>query len=104
MSAPTDERNVTRKRKALADVGKDPAAGSANFAFPNDEWEDTLWRSSDVSFPAIYRHFMENSLARASSSQLADADGDGGAMCDSDLFSSFKGIDKGYKFLRLEMF
>jgi len=65
--------------------------------FPDDGWTSSLKKLPEVRFPSIYQHFMEKSLvvyARCSLDQQTDNESD------SDIFSSFKGIDKGYNFFK----
>ena len=54
----------------------------------------------DVHFPAIYQHFMEKSLVVSARMSLASIGDESDAAFDTEIFSSFKGIDKGYKFFK----
>ena len=89
---------MDRKRKAIADAGGSSVSRELLVQFPDAGWTSSLQTVPDVTFPSIYQHFMEKSLVGAARSTIStDTDTD---TSDSDVFSSFKGIDKGYNFFR----
>ena len=100
---PDGSVNVEHKRRELASTA---AGGSSSVnldltvSFPKDGWTKLLKKLPDVCFPSIYHHFMEKSLVVATRLSLASIDDDGDASTDMEIFSSFKGIDKGYNFFR----
>lgn len=55
----------------------------------------SLKKLPDVHFPAIYQHFMEKSLVVSARMSLASVGDDSDAASDTEIFSSFKGIEKG---------
>ena len=93
--------NVERKHKELVNAG---GSGSVDLdltvSFPKDGWTQSLKKLPDVCFPSIYQHFMEKSLVVAARMSLASVHDDGDESSDTEIFSSFKGIDKGYNFFR----
>ena len=93
---PDGGANVERKRQQLAASGHSVAR--PEIQFPESGWMKSLKKLPAVRFPTIYRHFMENSLVSSARSSLAAASDDSGT--DTELFSSFKGIDKRYNFFK----
>ena len=93
--------NVEHKRRELVNPG---GFGSVDMnltvSFPNDGWTKSLIKLPDVRFPSIYQHFIEKSLVVAARMSLASVGDDSDASSDTELFSSVKGIDKGYNFFR----
>ena len=98
---PDGDVNVERKRREMVNAG---GSGSVDLdltvSFPNDGWTTSLKKLPDVRFQSIYQHFMEKSLVVAARMSLASVGDDSDASSDTELFSTFKGIDKGYDFFR----
>ena len=93
--------NVERKHQELA---KDGGCVSTDLDlivfFPKDGWIKSLKKLPDVGFPTIYQYFMEKSLVVAARMSVASVADNDDADFVTELFSSLKGIDKGYNFFR----
>ena len=69
-------------------------------SFPEDGWTKSQKKLPDVCFLAIYQHFMEKSLVVSARMSPATVDNDSDVASETEIFSSFKGIDKGYNFFK----
>ena len=96
---PDGGANIDRKRKAIAESGGSNTPEDLLVQYPEVGWSNSLRTVPEVKFPAIYQHFMEKSLVGSARSSLATAPSDSD-LSESEVFSSFKGIDKGYNFFR----
>ena len=96
---PDGSANIERKRRELAEDGG-VASVDLTVSFPKDGWSNSLKKLPDVRFPSIYQHFMEKSLVVSARMSLKSVGDVGDSASDSEIFSSFKGIDKGYNFFR----
>ena len=104
---PDGGANVERKRTQLEKAGLDQSTGHPNLQCdvpaPESGWVKSLRKLPTVTFASIYNHFMERSLkvvvglaaARQHVSRSAS-----GEESDVEVYSSFRGIDKGYKFFK----
>ena len=104
--------NIERRRLQLQKEGLGSASGHPNLGcpapMPTEGLVKCLQQLPTVSFATIYHHFMERSLEvvfglRAARQRVSSADGDGHSSeneTDSELFSSFRGIEKGYRFFK----
>ena len=104
---PDGGANVERKRAQLEKAGLDQSTGHPNLQCdvpaPESGWVKSLRKLPTVTFASIYNHFMERSLkvvvglaaARQHVSRSAS-----GEESDVEVYSSFRGIDKGYKFFK----
>ena len=92
---------MEHKRRELVNAG---GSGSVDMnltvSLPNDGWTKSLIKLPDVRFASIYQHFIEKSLVVAARMSLASVGNDSDASSDTELFSSVKGIDKGYNYFR----
>ena len=110
---PDNGSNMERKRRRLeqdGDSGKIPAVNlDSSVTFPESGWQCSLKQLPTVSFASLYNHFIEKSVLVAGSQSMdvavstspVDAESSSrGSGSHSDVFSSFKGVDKGYKFFK----
>ena len=106
---PDGGANVERKRQRLQTMGLGTSSGHPNLdcavPVPESGWGKSLKKLPAASFATIYRHFMERSLEvvigiRSRSQGNAAHDEQSGYETDTDMFSSFRGIDKGYRFFK----
>ena len=102
---PDGGANVERKRLRLETAGLGRTKGHPNLQCavpaPADGWVKSLKKLPDVSFATIYDHFMERSLKAVIGLQRDHASASGSdEESDSEVFSSFKSIDNGYKFFK----
>ena len=106
---PDGGANIERKRLQLQQAGLGGGTGHPNLdcsvPVPDDGWVKSLKKLPTVSFPTIYHHFVERYLEvvvglRQAQKLPAECDEPSSADEDGEMFSSFRGIDKGYKFFK----
>ena len=105
---PDGGANVERKRLRLEKAGLGRTTGHPNLQCavpaPADGWVKSLKKLPDVSFATIYDHFMERSLKAVVGLQRDGASASGSEESDSEVFSSFKGIEWKPTFLHRLLF
>ena len=106
---PDGGANIERKRLQLQQAGLGGGTGHPNLdcsvPVPNDGWVKSLKKLPTVSFTPIYHHFMERSLEvvvglRRAQNLPAECDEPSSADDNGEVFSSFRGNDKGHKFFK----